>query len=94
MLESACQTDTQTDGDQNKEFRALGGNPPKGLEPLRLGFGRVCLNLLCLYIVWDLGGSVSLRFAAFVNCVVSVSLRFAAFDSDSFEIVAAKTNWL
>ena len=34
---------------------------------------------------WALGGSVSLRFSAFVNCVGSVSLHFAAFNSDSFE---------
>ncbi len=43
MLESAWQTEIV---DRNKGFQAFGGNPPKGLEPLRLGFGRVCLTLL------------------------------------------------
>ena len=35
-----------TNRDQDKGFQALGGNPPKGLEP-RLGFERVCLTPLC-----------------------------------------------
>ena len=38
---------TERETDANKGLQALGGNPPKSLEPLRLGFGRVCLTPLC-----------------------------------------------
>ena len=62
----------------NKEFRALGGYPPKGLEARALGLHK------------GLSHSASL---CLIGIVLKVSLRFAAFDSNFLKVVAAKTNW-
>ena len=67
------------DGDQIKEFRALGGYSPKGLERhARLGFGRVCLTLLrsVQFVFKVLSHSASLRSIVIV-----------------LKVVAGKTNW-
>ncbi len=67
-----------TDGDRNKGFRALGGNPPKGLEVRALGLWK------------GLSHSALLRLIVIVFKSHSALLRLIVI---VLKVVAAKTNW-
>ena len=76
-IDREIERDRETDAqiDYHKGFRALGGNPPKGLEvrALWLWYGLSHSALLCS-----------------IEIVLKVSLRFAAFNNNAFEGCSCK----
>ncbi len=80
-------TVSDTQREKDKCFRAIGGNPPKGLEARAALGGSVSLR----FAPFDSNCfEVSLCFAAFDSNCFKVSLRFAAFGSNWFEGCSCK----